>query len=109
MLQTILAQAQSAPPQAVPRRRHRLIFCAADFHFRHHVLCDDPAAEKAAEPATEVNRKFKNRRPSRDQRRHSRLNFEREREHRARESGRQRKDRDGEISHYKCAEGKLNR
>src|SRR5204863_7689966 len=91
-----------------PRRRYLLIFYPADFHFHHHVLCDDPAAEKTTATAATINLELKDRRPGSDQRRHSRSDFQCEGKHRASEGGRQRKDRNGEIGHYKCAEGELN-
>ena len=42
------------------RGRHRLVFRAADFHFRDYVFCDDSATKEAAGTTTEINRELEN-------------------------------------------------
>jgi hypothetical protein len=37
-----------------PWRWHRFVFRATDFHFRHHVFCDDPAAKETPGAAAEI-------------------------------------------------------
>src|SRR5262249_60297588 len=48
-------KAQTGSPAPVPRGRHRLVFRATDFHFHHHVFCDDLATKKATGTATEID------------------------------------------------------
>src|SRR4030095_6255901 len=88
-------------------RRHWFIFCAADFHFHHHVLRDDTTAEEAAGTTAEVNGGPLNRGPGRDPSPHPPFNLACEGNHRAGESSRQREDRDGEIGHRDGAQRKL--
>src|SRR6266566_5061754 len=56
------------------------IFCAVHFHY--HVLCDVSSAKEAAGATTTFDLKYKDRRPRGDERRHSRPDLERERDHR---------------------------
>ena|SRR5215468_4748439 len=55
MLCIALAKAQTGSPAPLPRGRHRLVFRATDFHFHHHVFCDDSATKKATGTATEID------------------------------------------------------
>src|SRR5439155_14185490 len=57
------------------------------FHHRHYVFCSDSSAEKTAAAAAAFGFEFKSRRSSCDERRHSRVDRQREGNHRDRESG----------------------